>query len=252
MPKKFKQPQKTNHLARDGKAQLAPLSKGGRGDFLLVEGGGQKGFVKLIILLIVALAFGGLILYEYKKPAYEGSEGQINHQENDIQVIEVADGKIVKNIKEGIEIKVPKDWEVGKTPLQNNEKINIFKLGPQQLPDTEMLNGTKLQISTENNLDDLSIQQWAKIYWKYSGDDLNKLKLLDINNIQIIKTMEAVQNDQDDPWSNITTNMIHFAFTKNKKYYDFYCEIISQVSESQKYTQECENLIKENIENFNQ
>jgi hypothetical protein len=212
----------------------------------------KANLIKLILFITISLAFGGLIFYEYKQPAYEGIEGQISHQENDIQITEVADGKIVRNMKEGIEIKVPRDWEIKKTPLQNDEKINIFKLGPQQLPDTEMLDGTKLQISIENNPDDLSIQQWAKTYWKYSVDELNKLIPLNINNIQVIKTTEAVQNDQDDPWSNVVTNMIHFAFTKNKKYYDFYCEIISQASESQKYTQECENLIKENIENFNQ
>lgn len=201
--------------------------------------------IKLGILIIVAIGLAGLIFYEYKKPPYQDDEGQLGQQESDIQVIEVADGKIVRNVKEGFEVKVPAGWEVGRGPLVD-EIIKVQKLGETQKEDTELYDGILLKIYIKDNSQNLSINDYAKKNWGYEPEELN---VITINNQEIIKTAEKIVFGQADPNPTIVkdSQVSNFSFTKNKKVYTFSC--ISSGVNYLNYTNECENLITKNITN---
>jgi hypothetical protein len=207
----------------------------------------KDSLVKLAAVLIVAIIFGGAIFYQSQRPVYEGAESKIEHQEKVIQVTEVADGKIVRNIKEGFEVKVPKEWEVSKVNLVQ-EKIRIDKYGPNQKSETELQDGSILSIYIKDNPDNLSIKEWAKKYWQVQPNELIPLQ---VDNIPALKTSSKVayaEDEQQNPLYLDNSLQIDIAFTSNKKYYNFSCQVVSE--NYQAYSKQCENLIIENIKNY--
>jgi len=201
--------------------------------------------LRIIILIIAACLVAGaaLLIYSGKKPPLPKEE----KVPAGIEVIETETGKIVRNKAEGYEVTVPKEWEV-KKPTQRDEKIVVQKMGVQQpSTDTDLVDGVKLQIFIQDNPDNLSIEEWSKKYWAYSPEELGKLEHINIGSIDIIKVVEKNLYSNDSPWAGLVDYSLHLTFTKDKKYYDFYCVAVGSKSNSEIYIQNCEKIIIENI-----
>jgi len=206
----------------------------------------KDSLVKLAAVLIVAIIFGGAIFYQSQRPVYEGAESKIEHQEKVIQVTEVADGKIVRNIKEGFEVKVPKDWTAVEKGL-GDAKIVVQKFGPQQKLDTEFYDGVDLKIFTSDNPNDLSIEEYAKNNWSYKVEELIPVKF---DNLKIIKTTEKIIYGETDANPTIVTDsqVNNFSFSYNKKVYIYSCTAAGINYPA--LAQVCENIVKESIKNY--
>jgi len=191
---------------------LTPLSKKGRGDF-----------IKLIIFFLFAIVLGGLIFYEYQKPAYRGGEGKLEHQEKEIQIIEVEDGKIVRNVKEGYEVKVPRGWYINYFKSTDDFGGELTLSSENVDAPLEMSNtGIFLDIQRFNNKEQLTIKSWVDKNAKLGLEDrIISESIESINNKEIlIRKVESSEGDYFTAYlsKNPTEiiNIIGVTFSENK------------------------------------
>jgi hypothetical protein len=198
-----------------------------------IKSWGIVSFILIAILVAAAAFFVSL----NKRPIFV-------QQQNGIEVIEQGDQKIVRNIVEGYQVTVPKEWTVPNTIL-TDEKIIVQYIGPDQKLETEMQEGVYMQVYVDNNPEDLSIQEWAKKFWSISEEKINLIK---INNLDILKTTEKVIFGRDEPSPIIIedSQVTDLSITLNGKIYTYSCTARGKNYLS--YSEECEKIAMGNIQ----
>ena len=162
-----------------------------------------------------------------------------------IFVEETPEGKIVKNTKKGISMKIPDGWEANEFIFDKD--LEIRKFGPGQVIETELVDGIVIDLYAKENPNSLSIREWVL---SNTARSLEELILEKMGDKEIVKTIDKVESGLDEYGNSIfieNAQNIGISFTKDKKVYRFSC--IAVDPQYKKYTQKCEKIIKDKIQN---
>ncbi|MEK7516912.1 MAG: hypothetical protein AAB562_04945 [Patescibacteria group bacterium] len=107
----------------------------------------------LAVFLVVAASAGAWMGIELRKPFGITWEGVLVHQESPIEIIELNGEKIVRNKREGFEVRIPGEWGV-EQPTLKSQKISFYT--------SQDATGCKIEEAASNNNLELSATQWVE------------------------------------------------------------------------------------------
>jgi len=192
----------------------------------------KRDYLFLMIFLLLSIIVFLLFDHYFGQPFVSEEISDIT--KSVIIVTETEKEKLVKNTREGLEIKVPKDWQVVKQ-IKGENKMKIFWYGPKQGQNTYLLDGLIFEINCYKNKQNLSLKKWVE---KEGGKNTKEVK---INNQKFIKTIENLSLSKDKIETENGQVVSYFFKRNNNQICKASCTVAGD--NYLNYSQECENRV---------